>query len=220
MCTWNAGSQVAALAAATKQIPALGLNTSERDIDSIKSINGFSVIFMEGAGAGKDISIARNILKTHINSFLTDDKFTNFAKQGEVIFVVSSTGGGTGCGINPLLTHILKAQFDGRDADHPKKIIIPVGIMPTMGESIGAMRNTVTFLQAISELNIPFMLFDNNQAGNNTPTSEIMQKVNSAVVDAICTVRGDYNQLSPYGMIDTQDMREEVGFLLVARAFF
>ena len=204
----NCGSQVAALAAAMKQFPALGVNTSERDIDAVKSVNGFSVIFMDGAGAGKDISIARNILKTHINSFLVDEKFTSFAEQCEVIFVVSSTGGGTGCGINPLLCHILKAQYDGRDEKHPKKIIIPVGILPTMGESIGAMRNTVSFLKGITDLDLSYMLFDNNQVGNDVPTSEIMNKVNGAVVDAMCVIRGDYNQLSPFGMIDTQDMRK------------
>jgi hypothetical protein len=51
------------------------------------------------------------------------------------------------------------------------------------------------------------LLFDN---GNSTKSSTdaVYEQINADIVEAISIIRGDYSQLSQFGMIDTRDMKE------------
>lgn len=197
----NMGNMVAALAAANKQMPVIGLNTSEQDLDAVKSSTAIDCLFMGGNGAGKDRTKSKDYMKQFIKSLLGDDKFKKFIDQVDVIFIVSSTGGGTGSGTSPMLADILRNLYKD-------KIVILIGTLPTIGESIGAQRNTIEYLTEVVRLNIPYILFDNQNASGTT--NEVFDKVNKDVVDTVSVIRGDYNRISPYGMIDTADMKKLV----------
>ncbi len=198
----NMGNMVAALAN-SKSIPVMGLNTSERDIDAVKSTSAIDCLYIgNGAGAGKDRTASKESLKNSIANVLGDEKFKDFIKELEVLFIVSSTGGGTGSGTAPMLTDILKSMYRG-------KIFIPIGTLPTIGESVGAQRNTIEYLTELDRLQVPYMLFD-NQNSKKASTDDIFENINKEVVEAVSVVRGDYNLLSKYGMIDSADMRKMV----------
>ena len=91
----NAGNQVAALGLATKDIPALAINASEKDLDTL-NIKMDAIIFGDSSGSGKDRSIAKGFVKENIKELIKDEAFKRFMDQTDIVFVVNSTGGGTG----------------------------------------------------------------------------------------------------------------------------
>jgi hypothetical protein len=198
----NQGNMVAALANSRQvPIPVLGLNTSERDIDAVKSTTSIDCLYIgDGKGAGKDRTLSKEALKSYIESFMGDETFQKFIEPLDVVFIVSSTGGGTGSGASPMMADILRNFFKD-------KIFILVGTLPTIGESVGAQRNTIEYLVETERLEIPYMLFDNGNSTKNS-TNDVYDQINGDIVDAVCVIRGDYNLLSKYGMIDTQDMKK------------
>ena len=196
----NMGNMVAALAN-NSQMPVLGMNTSERDIDAVKSSTQIECLYIgTGDGAGKDRTKSKDALKASIKNFMGDDKFKSFMDACDVVFIVSSTGGGTGSGTCPMLADILKNFYKD-------KHFIVVGALPTIGESIGAQRNTVEYITEVVRLGLPYMLFDNGNSGTKA-TNDTFDKINEDVVEAMRVIRGDYNQLSKYGMIDRGDMEK------------
>lgn len=198
----NAGNQVAALGLSTKDIPALAINASEKDLDTIQ-IKMDAIIFGDSAGSGKDRSIAKGFVKNNIKDLIKDESFKKFMDTVDIVFVVNSTGGGTGSGMGPILTDILR-QYYKKDEN---KIFINVGILPTLGESVGAQRNTIEYLKEMSDLGGPYMLFDNEKRAY-LPTNKQMSEINKEIVTMISTIRGDHSHSSPYGMIDDKDMRK------------
>lgn len=192
----NAGNQVANLATAN-QIESFCVNTSERDLDTIDQ--GISVfLFGNSEGAGKDRGVAKNYVKTQYSALLNNEIFDSFITDKDIIFIVSSTGGGTGSGVSIILSDILSRVYQN-------KVFINIGILPLLSESIGAQRNTLEFFKELKNLNKSYMLYDNNKYKNLT-TNECMRKVNSEIVDMMKYIRGDFSYQSSFGMIDDADM--------------
>lgn len=192
----NAGNQVANLATAN-QIESFCVNTSERDLDTIDQ--GISVfLFGNSEGAGKDRGVAKNYVKTQYSALLNNEIFDSFITDKDIIFIVSSTGGGTGSGVSIILSDILSRVYQN-------KVFINIGILPLLSESIGAQRNTLEFFKELKNLNKSYMLYDNNKY-KNLSVNECMKKVNSEIIDMMKYIRGDYSYQSSYGMIDDADM--------------
>ena len=198
----NAGNQVAALALEKKQIPALAINASEKDLDTL-SVKMNQIVFGDSAGSGKDLSIAKGFVKNNIKDLFREADFKSFMEEVDIVFVVNSTGGGTGSGMGPILTDILRGYY----AKDENKVFINIGILPTLGESVGAQRNTIEYLKEMSELGGSFMLFD-NETRSNLATNKQMDIINMEIVNMISIIRGDMSHSSPYGMIDDKDMRK------------
>ena len=199
----NAGNMICALANTTKKISVLGLNSSERDLDAVKSSTAIDCFYIgSGDGAGKDRAVSKEALKGSIKDFMGKEQFQKLMKDCDVIFIVSSTGGGTGSGTCPMLADVLRNFYKD-------KLFVLVGILPTIGESIGAQRNTIEYISEDAKLNLPYMLFDNGNSGCKS-TNATFEKINNDVVEAISIIRGDYNKLSPYGMIDRGDMEKMI----------
>lgn len=198
----NAGNQVAALALEKKQIPALAINASEKDLDTL-SVKMNQIVFGDSAGSGKDRSIAKGFVKNNIKDLFREADFKSFMEEVDIVFVVNSTGGGTGSGMGPILTDILRGYY----AKDENKVFINIGILPTLGESVGAQRNTIEYLKEMSELGGSFMLFD-NETRSNLATNKQMDIINMEIVNMISIIRGDMSHSSPYGMIDDKDMRK------------
>ena len=200
----NAGNQVAALAKKMKSIPSIALNASEKDVDAIKTdING--IVFGNREGCGKDRTLAKTFVKTNIKDLLGRDVFINFMNEVDIVFVTNSTGGGSGSGMAPIITDILRSYYAHQKTDEKPKMFINIGILPTLGESVGAQRNTVEYLKEMVDLGGSYMLFDNDAQSGKSP-AEMMKKINSDIVNMLSVIRGDRSHATPYGMIDDKDM--------------
>ena len=107
----NTGNQVASLAQKELKIPVMAINSSEKDLETIPADVPKRIISSSKGhtkGAGKDRNLAKSYLKDSIMEFLTEEEVKNFLKPLEVVFIVSSTGGGTGSGTAPIMANIIR----------------------------------------------------------------------------------------------------------------
>lgn len=207
----NAGNQVAELAK-RNGIDGIALNSSEKDISTLSEVN--SLVIGDEKGAGKDRNIAKQFIQSSIKDLLAEPTFKNVVTDNEVIFVVSSTGGGTGSGMAPVMVDILSRV-------HPKKRFILVGILPPLKESVAAQQNTIEYLKEMRQSNPVYKLYDNNNYANQ-PTNKMLSTVNMEIVEDMKVIRGDYQHATPYNSIDEKDMLKIIetnGRLVIARAF-
>ena len=192
----NAGGQVANIACA-RGFNTFCINSSEKDLDIIDE--NISVFLLGNSeGAGKDRRVAKSFVKQYYKDLLKTEDFMDFINNIDVVFIVSSTGGGTGSGMSVILADILSKVY-------VNKIFINIGILPTLTDSIGAQRNTLEYLKEIKNLGKGYMLYDNNKYKHLTPDA-YMSNINNEIVDALCYLRGDYSYKTKYGMIDDADM--------------
>ena len=199
----NCGGQIAALGKSTKNIPGMVINSSERDIDAVKSIGSIDAFILgDGRGAGLNRTIGKNYVKRNFKSLLENEAYKKFIDDIDYILVVNSTGGGTGSSFGPILTDVLNKYYRSKGVE---KNFINVGILPAINNSIGHQRNTLEYLKEMVDLGLSYMLFDNNTLGDAT-NDIIFEKINSEVVDAITILRGDYSRMSAVEMLDEMDM--------------
>lgn len=193
----NCGNQIASLAFDTRQIPSFGINASEKDLELIRSDIPI-YIFGNRLGCGKDRNIAKSLVKQEVKTLLQNEEFKKIIEPSDIIFVISSTGGGTGSGMTPVLTDIFKRVYKN-------KRVITIGVLPTLNDSIGSQRNSIEFLTELNEINNSYLLYDNNKFADLN-VNDMMKRVNEEIVEAISIIRGDYCYNTPYGMIDDMDM--------------
>ena len=192
----NAGNQVANVAV-QKGIPVICINSSIKDLDTIDE--SISVVLIgHSEGAGKDRSAAKRFLKDDFKKIVMADEFNQFIDPIDIVFIVSSSGGGTGSGVSIMFNDILRRIYRN-------KVFINIGILPTLVDSIGAQRNTLEYLKELNATNNPYLLYDNNKFKDDD-TATYMEKVNRAIVDDLLYIRGDYSYKTQYGMIDDADM--------------
>nr|DAO72468.1 MAG TPA: hypothetical protein [Caudoviricetes sp.] len=194
----NAGNQVATLAL-SHGIPCVAINTSENDLamvpDGVKKF-----LIGDSRGAGKDRSEAKGFLKGDIMKILKNDELKSFILDQDFVFIVSSTGGGTGSGTAPILYETLNQMFTDTN-------FILVGILPTLNEALSAQTNTIEYLKELydSITNCTYMIYDNEKF-EKMPSYRMMEVVNKAIVDDMMVMRGDYNYPTKYDSIDQNDM--------------
>ncbi len=194
----NAGNQVATLAL-SHGIPCVAINTSENDLamvpDGVKKF-----LIGDSRGAGKDRSEAKGFLKGDIMKILKNDDLKSFILDQDFVFIVSSTGGGTGSGTAPILYETLNQMFTDTN-------FILVGILPTLNEALSAQTNTIEYLKELydSITNCTYMIYDNEKF-EKMPSYRMMEVVNKAIVDDMMVMRGDYNYPTKYDSIDQNDM--------------
>ena len=192
----NAGSQVASLA--TKYgFKSLCANASESDLNVLDG-DVTTLLIGDGMGSGKDRNIAKSYVKENIKALISEDAFSQFINELQVVFVITSTSGGSGGGMGPILTDILSRKYKNT-------VFIYVGILPTYVETVRSQRNTLECLKEVVDIKMPYMLYDNNKAKDGS-VSNMMDRVNKAIVQDLCVLRGDYNILSNSGMIDGREL--------------
>lgn len=194
----NAGNQIAELAYKTKSIPGLAMNSSQKDLSTVKSIP--KLVVGDEKGAGKNRDDAKDFIKKRIKDFLDAENFVNHIAPADVIFIISSIAGGTGSGMAPIMTDILSRKFSD-------KTFVLVEVYPPLRESVAAQQNALDFLKEIQDRqpNAVYMAYDNNRKAHK-PTSVMMQEVNEEIVEHLAIIRGDYQFATPYNSIDEKDM--------------
>lgn len=205
----NTGNQVAALAQERLNIPVLAINSSERDLETIPASIPRKLISDKdhsAEGAGKDRKSAKKYLKASLVNLLTDEDVKGIFNGLHVIFIVSSTGGGTGSGTAPLLANILSSTY--RDT----KVIL-IGVLPVNSEAYSAHVNTLDYLDELySKLEgQTYMLYDNDRL-SHLPSWKLLETVNNEIVSDINVIRGFYNTSTRFDSIDDQDAVRLISF--------
>lgn len=193
----NCGSQVAALAMKKLNVPVLAINSSERDLQTLpKDVPNFMI--GDAKGAGKERAAAKEMLKTSIMNILNDTTYQDVFAT-DVIFVVSSTGGGTGSGTGILMTNIIREVFT-------KCTVVTIGVLPTLKEALSTQLNSVEYLKELygSMGDNTYMLYDNDRVPKTAVA--MMQTVNEQIVKDIDVLRGTYQVATKYSSIDERDM--------------
>ena len=146
--------------------------------------------------------------------FMQNEQINDFVMDCDVIFVIGSTGGGTGSGTAPVILSVLSKTY-------PDTLFILVGVGPVESEALSAHVNTLEYLNEMySNLtNVRYMLYDNDNYSDE-PSYRMMEHVNSEIVNDIAVIMGKYNTATKYDSIDTEDMLRLVstpGRIVVAR---
>lgn len=213
----NTGNQVASLAQDRLKIPVLAINSSAKDLETVPSSVPKKLISSADGlsqGAGKNRALAKSYLKDSIMAFLSSEDVQTFINALDVLFIVSSTGGGTGSGTAPLMANIIQSTFVD------VKVIL-IGVLPVNNEALSAHVNTLEYLNELySQLtNQTYMLYDNDRLAS-LPSYQMMEKVNEEIVSDIDVIRCTYNMTTRFDSIDEQDMMRLISFpgrIVVAR---
>ena len=213
----NTGNQIASLAYEQLKIPVMAVNSSEKDLETINNNIPKKLITDadgESKGAGKNRQLAKKYLKDSIMTFLSSEDVQDFVGDLDVLFIVSSTGGGTGSGTSLIMSSIIASMFVDVH-------VITIGVLPVMNEALSAHVNTLEYLNELySTLDgQTYMLYDNDKY-SGIPSYKMMNLVNEEVVKDIDVLRCTYNYTTKYDSIDEEDMRRLISFpgrILVAR---
>lgn len=206
----NTGNQIAALAQRTLEIPVLAINSSEKDLKTIPESVPKFLISNKGEtsqGAGKNRKLAQQYVKESVTKLMSDTAINDFILPLDVLFIVSSTGGGTGSGASLIMTKILSDTY-------PDTKVIPVGVLPVETEAKSAHVNTLEYLSELYNVlgpNTTYMLYDNDKF-TDLPSHLLNTKVNEEVVADIGVLTCKYNDETPYDSIDEQDMKRVISF--------
>ena len=213
----NTGNQIASLAFEELHIPVIAVNSSEKDLETISNAIPKKLISDangQSQGAGKNRQLAKKYLKDSIMGFLSAEDVQEFVGGLDILFIVSSTGGGTGSGTSLVMTNVIASMF-------PDVHVITIGVLPVINEALSAQVNTLEYLNELYGTleNQTYMLYDNDKYAN-MPSYKMMEFVNSEVVKDIDVLRCTYNYTTKYDSIDEQDMTRLTSFggrILVAR---
>jgi cell division GTPase FtsZ len=205
----NTGNQVAALAKEKLNIPVIAINSSEKDLETVSNDIPKKLISDKDGltqGAGKDRALAKKYLKDSVMNLIKDEDVVKMISDLDVVFVVSSTGGGTGSGTAPLMSNILSATF--KDVK-----VIMVGVLPVNSEALSAHVNTLEYLNELYNVlnGQTYMLYDNDKLAG-LPSYKIMEQVNSEIVQDINVIRCSYNFTTKFDSIDDRDMTRLISF--------
>ena len=212
----NTGNQVAALAASELGIPVLAINSSEKDLETVRNKIPCHLIKSEegpSQGAGKNRMLAKEYLKASIMGIISDSSITDVIAEQDIVFVVSSTGGGTGSGTAPLIYSILSQTF-------PDTLFIMIGVLPVMSEALSAHVNTIEYWKELYSIDgVVYMMYDNEKYADMA-SYQALSAVNKEIVADIDVLRCQYNYTTPFDSIDEEDMRRMIscpGRIMVVR---
>lgn len=220
----NCGNQIAALAKKEADIDVACINTSENDLAILpEDLQECSFLIGDSEGSGKNRANAKKFLKESVTRLVGDDKFKQIVSDKDLIFVASSTGGGTGSGIAPIMSSIIRQAF--RDENGNEKPIILIGVLPKLSEGQSTQVNSLEYLREVYDVLVDdqptYMLYDNNKYAKET-SSAVLQKVNSDIISDIKVLKLFYNTPTPFDSIDEKDMKTiclDPGRIVVASAF-
>ncbi len=174
----------------------LFVNTSEKDLDTLDA--KYKVCIPNAYGCSKQRDIAIMQTKKHHN--LIVNEIQDKLRDQEFIYLVTSTGGGSGSGMTPILLDILISKL-------PQVKFGCIAVIPAKKETVQTQINSVMFFQQLLQINdlkstiildnekdnkfminnIFFQLFDdmlkipnNISELGNLDESEIMQMLSSS----------------------------------------
>lgn len=196
----QAGSNICETAELSEYRTAI-INTSPEDLDSIKLVSN-KLLLGKNGGAGKDRRISKADFKKNYNDVIkfVSDKFSD--KDIEIVYVVFSTGGGTGSGLGPIVIDILKNFY-------PQKKFGAVAILPALNESMVAQVNSIECLKELLQLKVPTFIIDNDkysQYNKGYSKKDLYDTINEEFIDDLNLILNTERKSSKYGNIDNKDI--------------
>ncbi len=164
------------------------INSAKEDLDLIKADKKYHLNL--GEGCNKDRTKAKILLKNDINNLV---EYINKNISEEHIFLIGSSGGGTGSGILPLLGKILSST---------KKVGV-VTALPSFDESVQAHINTYDMFKELSKIEKLGSMFilDNNNDNNKLNINENFTRLFTDLIN----VR-EHNDIN--GNIDKAELKQ------------
>ena len=192
----NCGNQVCLKAHSRLGVDVLAINSSEEDLSRMPETIT-KILIGDSKGVGKDRLEAKMFLKPKVMQLIKSEEFIDFMDK-DVVYVVSSCGGGTGSGITPMLVDILKHAF-------PDVNTIAIGAMPSSKESLVTQSNGLEYLKELFSIEgVTYMLYDNGK-NFDTPAHMVLPVINDAIVDDIEVLMGTYQVPTDLNSIDRKD---------------
>lgn len=152
----------------SKEYPVMAANTAQSDLDSLDIPDEYKYHILNGYGSSKDRKRAKQLLAE--NDCENFDLLINEIKERfiecKVIFLIASSGGGSGSGMLPATAQRLIDETD--------KIICIVTCIPDENASLKEFMNCYEFFQEIESIENRGALFaiDNNKNRNKFTLNE------------------------------------------------
>lgn len=193
----SAGNQLANLASEAG-FDVVAINSTEADLMTMNE--SVEKILIGEDGCGKDRNRAKAFVKQKYKPIIEDIK--TLLGESNVIVVAGSTGGGTGSGMIPIMTDLLRSLVKG-------PVYLNALIVPSIKESPVAQKNTIECMAEIKNLDLGYLMYDNETVKG--PITEVFKTVNTAFVNDLKVFRGDLCETTAYGVMDDRDRLKLIG---------
>lgn len=142
-----------------KGFEVLYINSSKGDLDTINTDNCKKYHIPNGMGCAKDRQIAKNLVKENYKEII--EKIAEKMENKKFIFLVFSTGGGTGSGVSPVLARLL--------LEHLGKSVGLITVLPSEKDTLQTHINAYECFGEIAKIeNIgSAFVIDNNNCNKN-----------------------------------------------------
>ena len=198
--TGDGGCNIAsAIRKAVKTSFAVTYNTSDRGMDAITTDE--MIIPDAEDGSGKARSYSQEIFKKRPFQNVLNS-VNNIIEKHDVdyILVTSTTDGGTGGGVSPMVAKLLH--------DNTGVPVIIIGVYPSTDEDAMSQYNALQWQSEVGKTGLPYMLFDNTDKEYPGASRKLMMhsRVNQDIVDAVKVLVGEPYGESNISQIDNRDM--------------
>lgn len=146
-------------------------------------------------GSGKERSYSQKVFKSkpYQNLLQTVQSYAD-RYELDYVFVTSTTDGGTGGGVSPMVAKLL--------SDNLEVPVVIIGVYPALSEDAVAQHNAIMWQTDVEKTGLPYMIFDND--GPNK--LEMHRIVNNAVVNTARILTGEPFGETNLSSIDNRDM--------------
>lgn len=192
----NFGGQLAS-AAINEEFPAVAFNASKRDLDTLDE-RVATFIVGDNKGTGKSRDYGKEFLLNHIG-VVQDTQVKEFIDKNDVVIIAGAAGGGFGSATVPILTEVLMEIYGNT------KLFIVFTTFPDLDESYTAQNHTEEFMRELLSMNVPYVIYDNDNY-KNMPPAQMNQAILKAAVNDMKVIRGDYIMETTSGGIDERDL--------------
>lgn len=202
------GNQIAANVErrAGSLIDCVYINSSQQDLIDVVPEGSSSyqrkIGDIEDEGTGGDRKLAKILLQEDLAPILNDN--IEMLRDKKYVFIVSSTDGGTGSGLSPLVY----GSLTGAKQKYSAKFIL-TGVLPIIDASPLALRNTLGYLNEIQEAKAlkgaTYMMYDTSMSNKKSPDDK-RQDVNDTIADDIIEFTRINIHKSRFNNIDECDL--------------
>ncbi|QDX94702.1 hypothetical protein EEL30_21925 [Brevibacillus laterosporus] len=182
------------------------INFSQQDLDSLEYVQlKLRIPGSEGVGHNRDE--AKRLLSKHYQMCI-DWIIEHFSNPSiEAIIFATSSGGGSGSAITPMLLDLMKQMM-------PDKVYSVIVATPDLSEVDISQANTLNTVEELSSLDVSIIPIDNNQIKiyhNINTKNEIYQLTNTTVINHLANLHGYTERASKNGTFDKRDFKTTLG---------
>ncbi|MCG7317662.1 hypothetical protein [Brevibacillus laterosporus] len=178
------------------------INFSKQDLDSLDNVP-LKLRIPGSEGVGHDRDEAKRLLTKHYK-MCVEWIIEHFSSPSiELIIFATSSGGGTGSSITPMLVELMKQMM-------PEKTYSVIVATPDLSEVDNIQANTLDTVGELSDLDISIIPVDNNQIkkyGSISTKSEVYSITNNTVINHLAKLHSYTERASKNGTFDKRDFK-------------